>query len=225
MIDQKKSILQSSLDRKRYNRIGDDPCTSGVSMWSSEMRPDSEEPNEFGNKSISSTFSSKASRQRFSQNKLIWYAAYDSELKEEIFDQVISEWRNKTKPLQKVPIRLESFDVVFAKVSRLQSMIYLQRKYGGSWFVALYLITLDQLIDIVINKNKKLYPQYTNYEMMNISLFDTNPSFEIDRWLPYGYVMRIANYENHFIYTLTNSFIDQAKEIRNTWNPSSEYIK
>ena len=205
--------------------MGDDPWTSGVSGCSSEIRPESEEHNDIANRSISSTFSSKGTKLQFSQNQLIWYAAYDSEMQKELFDAIIDEWANKAKPQQKVPIRLESFDIVFAKISRLQSMIYLQRKYGGSWFVTLYLITLDQLIDIVINKNKRLYPKYKDYDMLNVSLFESNPSFEIDKSLPYGYVMKIANYEGHFIYTLTNSIIDQAKDIKNTWNPSSEYIK
>lgn len=129
MREQKRSIVQSSIDRDRYHRVGDDPCTSGVSMCSSEFRPDSglgfDRDHNFSNKNDSSVIplNSLVKKPLF-----VWYAAYDSEMKQDKFEGFIDKCDNKTIPVNQISIRLEHFDVVFVKLGQAPCMIYLQKK-------------------------------------------------------------------------------------------------
>jgi hypothetical protein len=221
--DQKRSIVQSSIDRTLYHRAGDDPCTSGVSMTSSEIRRDHEsvpDKNENHPQSSSSVVNDLAKHPDF-----VWYAAYDWEMRDEVFNDMIYECSNNTPPLNKVSIKLENFDIVFAKVENANGMVYLQQRTCGSWFVKLYLIHKDQLLDLTINKSKAFWPDYSDFSMLSSSLLHNSESVIIDHSLPYGYLLRIGDYDNFSIYTLTNSRIQVLQDIKNQWEPSDFYIK
>lgn len=226
MREQKRSIVQSSIDRDRYHRIGDDPCTSGVSMWSSEFRPDSglglDRDQNYANKNDSSVIPLNS---LIKKPLFVWYAAYDSEMKQDKFESLIFQWENRTIPVNQISIKLENFDVVFSKMDQAPCMIYLQQKTLASWFIKLYLLNKEQLIGLSKLKNREFWPAYNDYHMLDTSLVDNDHSVVINRWLPYDYLLRIGEYENYPIYTLTNSKVQQMKDIRNTCNPTDEYIK
>jgi hypothetical protein len=131
MRDQKRSIVQSSIDRTLYHRAGDDPCTSGVSMTSSEIRRDHESVPDI--KEIYPPSSSGSVVNDLAKHPdFVWYAAYDCEMRDEVFNDMIYECSNTTHPLNKVSIKLENFDIVFAKVENANGMVYLQQRTCGS---------------------------------------------------------------------------------------------
>lgn len=118
--------MQSSIDRTLYHRAGDDPCTSGVSMTSSEIRRDHDN---FSNKSDNFHQSSTSVINILTKHPdFVWYAAYDCEMRDEIFNDMIYECSNTTHPLNKVSIKLENFDIVFAKVENANGMVFLQQR-------------------------------------------------------------------------------------------------
>lgn len=224
MREQKRSILQSCMDRNLYNREGDDPCTSGVSMSTSEAKSDSKQDMEW--RSASSSLTKQASGEDMETHKeLVWYATYDTEMQDESFEQIISLCKNRTPPQNKISIKLENFDIVFAEVCDLQPMVYLQHRNGASCFIKLYLIHKDQLVDIVIKKNRCFFPAYQEYDIVDTNLINDSQSFVINEILPYGYVLKIGNYETYSIYTLTNTYVQHFENIKNVCVSAEAYIK
>lgn len=61
--------------------------------------------------------------------------------------------------------------------------------------------------------------------MLHTSLIDNDHSVIIDPKLPYDFLLRIGEYENYPIYTLTNSKVQEMNDIRITCNPTDSYIK
>jgi hypothetical protein len=53
-------------------------------------------------------------------------------MRDEVFNDMIYECSNNTPPLNKVSIKLENFDIVFAKVANANGMVYLQQRTCGS---------------------------------------------------------------------------------------------
>lgn len=224
MRNQKKAIMQSSIDRNRYNRAGDDACTSGVSMSSSDKKFDSEslKSSRFGTLQENSKSIVKPLT---NSSQFVWYASYDSEMKDSVFGEILDQWENKANPISKICIKLEDYDVVFAKLNQVQSMVYLKHHPFGSCFIKLYLIEKDQLIEIAINKNRMFCPEFTNFSSLRTSLIDNQDSTIINPSLPYGYFLRIGEYDGFSIYWMTNSTIQNIREIKSSWNPSDFYIK
>lgn len=202
---QKQSIVQNLLDRKCVMRVGDDPCTSGVSMSSSEVKHDSDNSN--ANKSF------------------VWYAAYDSEMKDENFRECLEQCSNKSLPANQISIKLEDYDMMFAKFERVQSMVYLQHRPCSSCFIKLYLLDQDQLIDLAVHKNRMFCPEFSDFSRVNKKLIEDGDSAIINSTLPYGYFLRIGEYEGFEIYTFTNPNIQSIGDVRSTCNPSDYYIQ
>lgn len=214
MRDQKRSIVQSSIDKNLYFRDGDDAWTSGVSASSTDNKDNKEENKESANLSKSD-----------SENQLIWYAAYDSEMRNEVFEDLLYQCSDKTNPRDKVSIKLENFDIVFSQVSNLPGMVYLQQRTWGSWFIKLYLITKGQLLDIAKTKTFAYTEENLDFSMLNTLLIYNKESAVIDTNLPYGYFLRIGEYEETSIYTLTNFSLQLSSDIKNAWDPTDFYIK
>ena len=149
--EQKRLILQSSLDRNLYNRSGDDPCTSGVSLCSSDILNNPEEDKNIENNHIDNR-PNNTKNYMIKKQTHVWYAAYDCDMKDSAMYTMLDQCENKARPVNKISIKLEDFDVVFANFGQFQSMLYLQRKLWGSWFIKLFLIQKDQLIDIAVRK-------------------------------------------------------------------------
>ena len=149
--EQKRLILQSSLDRNLYNRSGDDPCTSGVSLCSSDILNNPEEDKNIENNHIDNR-TNNTKNYLIKKPTHVWYAAYDCDMKDSAMYTMLDQCENKARPVNKISIKLEDFDVVFANFGQFQSMLYLQRKLWGSWFIKLFLIQKDQLIDIAVRK-------------------------------------------------------------------------
>jgi hypothetical protein len=158
-------------------------------------------------------------------SQFVWYAAYDSEMKDSIFGEILDQCENKANPISKICIKLEDYDLVFAKMNQIQSMVYLKHHPFGSWFIKLYLIEKDQLIELAINKNRNFCPEFTNVSSLNTSLIDNQDSTIINPALPYGYFLRIGEYNGFSIYWMTNSSIQNIREVKSSWNPSDFYIK
>ena len=222
--EQKRSIVQSSIDRNLYHRAGDDACTSGVSMTSSDQRLESENSPDEETKEISHA-PDPLIQELNNLPEYVWYAAYDSEMRDEVFNDVLDKWNDNTFPLNKVSIKLENFDLVFATIKELPGMVYLQQRTWGSCFIKLYLINKNQLLDIAKQKSLSFFPDYKDFTMLTPSLIHYKESVIIDHCLPYGYLLRIGEYDNFSIYSLTNSHLQILSDIKNNWEPSDFYIK
>lgn len=213
MREQKRSIVQSSIDRNFYHREGDDACTSGVSASSTENRDSREESKVNPNLQVDS------------EEDLVWYAAYNWEMRDDVFEELLFQGRHHTPARRKVSIKLENFDIVFSQVGNLPGMVYLQQRTWGSWFIKLYLISKSQLMDITQLKTVPYTNEHFDFSILNNLLNENKESVVIDTVLPYGYFLRIGEYENSPIYTLTNFNLQLSSDIKNTWDPTDLYIK
>jgi hypothetical protein len=214
--EQKKFSLQSTLDRNMYNRSGDDPCTSGVSMCSSDIRQDTEESKHFQAEQTDQCLNINTLVDQFrSKHEYVWYATYEADMKDYTFYEMIEQCSNNSMPLNKVSIKLEEYDVAFANVNQLPGLLYLQRKMSGSCFIKLFLIHKDQIIDLAVAKNRKLHCNYTMSQAPNFEFIDKGQCFLLDEMLPYGYGVLIGNYENYPIYSLTNYQIHENTQVKN----------
>lgn len=223
--EQKRSIIQSSIDRKLYHQEGDEACTSGVSMTSSEIKQDSDTVLEEEKSGVYSQTQNLEIHSLNEDQEYVWYAAYDWEMRDEVFNDIIHQWADQTYPLNKVSIKLENFDIVFAAVGNLPGMVYLQQRTCGSWFIKLYLINTNQLLEIAKNKNLAFSSNYTDFSILSPLLVNKKESVIIDQDLPYGYLLRIGEYSNFSIYSLTNSHLQILCDVKNSWDPSDFYIK
>ncbi|CAI2371581.1 unnamed protein product [Moneuplotes crassus] len=209
--DQKKTILQSAMDKGFYLRDGDDACTSGVSST------DHHELLEEAKDTLKFYDSNK-------ENKLIWYAAYDTEMKNEIFEYLLSGCTDKTPISDKVSIKLENFDIVYSEISNHPGMVYLQQRTCGSCFVRLYLITKNQLLDIAKLKTIAYSQENHDFRLLESLLVSNKDSAIINPDLPYGYFLRVGDYKGTSIYTLTSLSLQSSSDIKNSCDPSNFYI-
>ena len=202
-----------------YNRVGDDPCTSGVSMCSSEYAQNRVD-------SIEDQMQTVGDINIFKQpTPYIWLATYDNDMSDNSFHSMISQCSNPCPPLNKISIKLEEYDVAFANVGHLPSMLYLQRKVQGYCFIKLYLIQRDQLIDLAIIKNSRLQCNYKMKQEPDFSFIDQGKCFLLDELLPYGYGVLIGDFENYPIYFFTNYDLYEKGQVKNVCKPSDQYIK
>lgn len=67
--------------------------------------------------------------------------------------------------------------------------------------------------------------QYFLNSKADTEFIDKNQCFLLDKLLPYGYGVLIGDYEDYPIYSLTNYQIHETLNVKNTWNPTNEYIR
>jgi hypothetical protein len=204
-----------------YNRAGDDPCPSGTSMMSSDAK-DSILSSEKAQLQVPPT---TAIVHDLAQDvEFVWYAAYDLEMSTTSFCSLLEGCRNKSMPLKTTSIKMDNYDIVFSDTDNAQGVVFLQQKIGAYCYVKLYLIHKDQLFELSQNKSNCFAPEYSDFSMLNDQIVNSNSSVVINHSLPYGYLLRITEFQGYPIYALTNSRLYKAQETKNICSPSEFYI-
>lgn len=190
--EQRKPVLQSTQDRNKFQKDGDEPCTSGASLTSSEIRHDSDRNTNSEYRDINSVVNLPATVPTLtSKVQYVWYAAYDSEMADDTFADLLMRCDIKSKPFNKISIKLNDYDVVFSSIHGDRSVIYIQQRLSSSCFVKLYLIHKEQLLDLAILKNKSLTSNYIHYKTLCPSIVEETRSEIIEKNAPYNLLYHV----------------------------------
>lgn len=104
-------------------------------------------------------------------------------------------------------------------------MVYLQQRTCGPCFIKLYLINKNQFLEISKKKCLEFSSGFDDFSILSPWLVNNKEPVIIDHSLPYGYLLRIREYSNFSIYSLTNSHLQVLSNVKNNWDPSDFNIK
>jgi hypothetical protein len=132
------------------------------------------------------------------QPTFFWFAAYDENMANLQFKQIMGK-RRQNQENKNLSIEIQNFDVGFFKKGTKREKLFIYPKFGSTWMVKLYRITIEQLISSKFNGVNSLdFVNYDEQEVLTQSYLTLNPYSE------YSTILNLGKFEGMEILTFTN---------------------